>query len=60
MNHRPLNTPDSPRRSAKLAADPVERTAIVFVGYSLGAEDFRESSLYDPAYQRRFRGREGA
>ena len=44
----------------KLAADPVERTAIVFVGYSLGAEDFRESSLYDPAYQRRFRGREGA
>ena len=41
----------------KLAANPIERTAIVFVGRSLGAEDFRESALYDPDYQRRFRGR---
>ncbi|MCO5065464.1 MAG: precorrin-4 C(11)-methyltransferase [Rhizobiaceae bacterium] len=40
-----------------LARDPVERTAIIFVGQSLGAQDFRESSLYDPHYQRRFRGR---
>lgn len=42
---------------ARFAADPVERTAIVFVGRGLGAEDFRESALYDPDYQRRFRDR---
>ncbi len=42
---------------AKFAASPVERTALIFVGKGLGAEDFRESSLYDPEYQRRFRGR---
>ncbi len=41
----------------KFAANPVERTALIFVGKGLGAEDFRESSLYDPDYQRRFRGR---
>lgn len=41
------------------AADPVERTAIIFVGHTLGAENFRESALYDPDYQRRFRGRDG-
>ncbi|MBO6727547.1 MAG: precorrin-4 C(11)-methyltransferase [Rhizobiaceae bacterium] len=44
----------------KVAADPIERTAIIFVGRALGAADFRESSLYDPAYQRRFRGREAS
>lgn len=44
--------------AAKVAADPIERTAIIFVGRALGASDFRESSLYDPTYQRRFRGRE--
>jgi precorrin-4/cobalt-precorrin-4 C11-methyltransferase len=43
---------------ALVAADPIERTAIIFVGQGLGAEDFRESALYDTAYQRRFRGRE--
>ncbi|WP_457937631.1 precorrin-4 C(11)-methyltransferase [Mesorhizobium sp. 10J20-29] len=43
----------------RLAAEPVERSAIVFVGPSLGAENFRESSLYDAYYQRRFRGRDG-
>ncbi len=43
----------------KLAADPIERSAIVFVGRGLGAEDFHESSLYDAYYQRRFRGRDG-
>jgi precorrin-4/cobalt-precorrin-4 C11-methyltransferase len=43
---------------AKVTAEPIERTAIIFVGPSLGASDFRESSLYDPAYQRRFRGRQ--
>jgi precorrin-4/cobalt-precorrin-4 C11-methyltransferase len=40
--------------------DPIERTAIIFVGRGLGADGFRDSSLYDAAYQRRFRGREGA
>jgi precorrin-4/cobalt-precorrin-4 C11-methyltransferase len=44
----------------ELAADPIERSAIVFVGRSLAAEGFSESALYDAAYQRRFRGREGA
>ena len=43
---------------AQVAADPIDRTALIFVGPGLGAEDFRESSLYDPADQRRFRGRD--
>ena len=43
---------------AQLAVDPIDRTAIIFVGRGLAAEDFRESSLYDAHYQRRFRGRE--
>ena len=41
----------------KFNEEPVERTAIIFVGPSLAAEDFTESSLYDAYYQRRFRGR---
>ncbi|GLQ10379.1 precorrin-4 C(11)-methyltransferase [Devosia yakushimensis] len=44
---------------AAFAADPVERTAIIFVGRTLGVEGFRESALYDADYQRRFRGRDG-
>lgn len=40
-----------------LAEEPIERTAIIFVGRALAASDFRESALYDPDYQRRFRGR---
>jgi precorrin-4/cobalt-precorrin-4 C11-methyltransferase len=44
---------------AAVAADPIDRTAIIFVGPGLAAEGFRESALYDAAYQRRFRGREG-
>ncbi|MGC4027239.1 MAG: precorrin-4 C(11)-methyltransferase [Mesorhizobium sp.] len=43
--------------TADLSRNPIERTAIIFVGRSLGAEDFKESSLYDAYYQRRFRGR---
>jgi precorrin-4/cobalt-precorrin-4 C11-methyltransferase len=43
--------------SLRFAADPVERTAIIFVGHGLEAQDFRESALYDPDYQRRFRDR---
>lgn len=41
-----------------VAAEPIERTALILVGRSLTAEEFRESSLYDAAYQRRFRGRD--
>lgn len=43
---------------AQIAADPIERTAIIFVGQGLAAEGFRESALYDVDYQRRFRGRD--
>lgn len=38
-------------------AGAVERTALILVGPALGAEDFRDSALYDAGYQRRFRGR---
>ena len=41
---------------AQVAAEPIERTAIVLVGRALAAEDFRDSALYDADYQRRFRG----
>jgi len=40
----------------RVAAEPVERTALILVGRALAAEDFRESALYDPDYRRRFRG----
>lgn len=43
---------------AQVASEPIDRTAIIFVGRGLGAADFRESALYDATYQRRFRGRE--
>jgi precorrin-4/cobalt-precorrin-4 C11-methyltransferase len=33
----------------------IERTALIFVGRALAAEDFAESALYDPDYRRRFR-----
>ncbi|KAB8124115.1 precorrin-4 C(11)-methyltransferase [Komagataeibacter medellinensis] len=39
----------------KLAANPIERTALVLVGRALGAHDFRESALYNADYHRRFR-----
>jgi len=41
----------------RFASEPVERSAIIFVGPSLAAGDFSESALYDAHYQRRFRGR---
>ena len=45
----------------QLAAEPVERTALILVGPGLGANDFRESALYSTDYIRRFRqGFEGA
>jgi precorrin-4/cobalt-precorrin-4 C11-methyltransferase len=42
--------------AAQVAAEPIERTAIVLVGQALAAEGFRDSALYDPDYRRRFRG----
>ena len=41
----------------QVATDPIDRTALIFVGRSLAEHDFRESALYDAGYQRRFRGR---
>ena len=43
--------------AAEVAKNPIERTALILVGKVLGASMFRESALYDAAYQRRFRGR---
>ncbi|TAJ86219.1 precorrin-4 C(11)-methyltransferase [Reyranella sp.] len=43
--------------AAEVAKNPIERTALIVVGKVLGARDFRNSALYDAAYQRRFRGR---
>jgi precorrin-4/cobalt-precorrin-4 C11-methyltransferase len=44
-----------------IAADvdrhPIDRTALILIGKVLSARDFRDSALYDAAYQRRFRGR---
>jgi precorrin-4/cobalt-precorrin-4 C11-methyltransferase len=42
--------------ASKVAAEPIERTAIILVGRALAAENFRDSALYDPDYRRRFRG----
>lgn len=42
---------------AQLAAQPIERTALILVGRGLAAPDRGDSALYDPGYQRRFRGR---
>jgi precorrin-4/cobalt-precorrin-4 C11-methyltransferase len=39
-----------------MRAAPVERTALILVGPALGADDFRESELYNADYVRRFRG----
>ncbi|MFD1746248.1 precorrin-4 C(11)-methyltransferase [Rhizobium helianthi] len=41
--------------AAKVAEEPIERTALIFVGPGLKAEDFRESALYSADYVRRFR-----
>jgi precorrin-4/cobalt-precorrin-4 C11-methyltransferase len=42
--------------AAKIAVEPIERTALILVGRALAAEDFRDSALYDADYRRRFRG----
>jgi precorrin-4/cobalt-precorrin-4 C11-methyltransferase len=39
----------------KLAAQPMERTALVLVGRALGTTQFDDSALYSPGYARRFR-----
>lgn len=41
----------------EVGKQPIERTALIIVGKVLAARDFRNSALYDAAYQRRFRGR---
>lgn len=41
----------------EVAKAPMERTALIVVGRVLTEHDFRDSALYDPDYQRRFRGR---
>ncbi len=40
----------------QVAEASIERTALILVGPALAAHDFRDSALYDAAYQRRFRG----
>ena len=42
--------------AATAAAERIERTALILVGRALGAEDFRDSALYDADYRRRYRG----
>jgi precorrin-4/cobalt-precorrin-4 C11-methyltransferase len=42
--------------AGRVAAEAIERTALVLVGRALAAENFRDSALYDPDYRRRFRG----
>ncbi|MCW6510640.1 precorrin-4 C(11)-methyltransferase [Lichenifustis flavocetrariae] len=37
-------------------AEPMDRTALILVGWTLTAESFRDSALYDAEYRRRFRG----
>ncbi len=42
--------------ATKVAAEKIERTALIMVGRALAAENFRDSALYDADYRRRFRG----
>lgn len=44
----------------QVAQEPIERTALIFVGPGLMAEDFRESALYGTDYVRRFRSGKGS
>jgi precorrin-4/cobalt-precorrin-4 C11-methyltransferase len=39
----------------RLAAEPMERTALILVGRALAAADFADSALYSQEYRRRFR-----
>ena len=42
--------------AVKVLEARIERTALIFVGRALTAENFRDSALYDADYRRRFRG----
>ena len=42
--------------TAQVAAERIERMALILVGRALAAHDFRDSALYDADYRRRFRG----
>ena len=42
--------------AAQVAAQRIERTALILVGRALAAHDFCDSALYDADYRRRFRG----
>jgi precorrin-4/cobalt-precorrin-4 C11-methyltransferase len=42
--------------AAKIEVQRIERTALILVGRTLAAEEFRDSALYDAGYRRRFRG----
>jgi precorrin-4/cobalt-precorrin-4 C11-methyltransferase len=42
--------------AAKVAAEGIDRMALILVGRALAARDFRDSALYDADYRRRFRG----
>lgn len=44
---------------SRAAEATMERTALILVGPTLAAEEFRESALYDAGYDRRFRPRGG-
>ena len=41
--------------AAMVHAENLERTALILVGRTLAAKDFRESALYSTDYDRRFR-----
>ena len=42
--------------AAKVAAEPIERTALILVGRALAAEIFATARSTIPDYRRRFRG----
>ncbi|WP_342642556.1 precorrin-4 C(11)-methyltransferase [Rhodoligotrophos ferricapiens] len=42
---------------ARIGEDRPERTALILVGRVLDCDDFGNSALYDPGYQRRYRNR---
>ena len=45
--------------AAKVAAEKIERTALILVGRALAAENFRDSALYDADYRQQIPRRRG-
>ena len=41
--------------AAMVRAEKLERTALILVGHTLAAKEFRDSALYSTDYDRRFR-----